>query len=162
MAEQWARGIAAIRIGLGVEFLIWGWAKIADGWLSSGAALTRELRSVDANPPALYSGFLSAVVVPNVDLFARLVTIGELVAGISLALGLLTRLGAGIGLCLVLNFLLMRGIGGTVASIDRIFFVACLVCILVGAGRVWGWDNRVRERALASRNRFVQLAGRMS
>ena len=162
MDQHWARGIAVIRIGLGIEFLIWAWTKVADGWLDTGAALARELRSADANPPPPYAEFLSGVVLPNGDLFAQLVTLGELGAGVSLTLGLLTRLGAGTGLCLVLNFMLMRGIAGPEASIDRIFFVACLVCVLVGAGRVWGIDSWLRAQALTSSKRIVQLAAGMA
>jgi uncharacterized membrane protein YphA (DoxX/SURF4 family) len=162
MEKHWAHGVAAIRIGLGVEFLVWGWEKYLGGWLTNGAALARELRGAAANPLPFYAEFLSGVVLPNVDLFAALVTLGELGAGISLTLGLLTRLGAGTGLLLVLNFMLMRGVAGTEPSIDRIFFVACLVCILLGAGRVWGWDARLRERALSSPNPILQLAGRMA
>jgi uncharacterized membrane protein YphA (DoxX/SURF4 family) len=162
MEQHWARGIAIIRIGLGIEFLVWGWSKYLEGWLINGGGLARDLQGADANPLPLYADFLTAVVVPNVDLFARLVTLGELGAGLSLTLGLLTRLGAGTGLLLVLNFLLMRGVAGTEPSIDRMFFVVCLVCVLVGAGRVWGWDARLRHRALASPNRILQLAGRMA
>jgi thiosulfate dehydrogenase [quinone] large subunit len=154
--------IAVIRIGLGIEFVAWSWAKMQEGWLQSGAALTRFLAADSGRAPGLYNDFLAAVVLPNAGLFAQLVTLGELAAGLSLAFGILTRLGAATGMWLVLNFMLMRGVVGIEASIDRIFFLACLGCLVVGAGRVWGLDGRIRALAESSNRRALRLAGTMA
>jgi uncharacterized membrane protein YphA (DoxX/SURF4 family) len=154
--------IALIRIGLGIEFLVWSWNKVQEGWLTSGSALVRFLAGDAGRAPDWYDQFLAAIVLPNADLFAQLVTFGELAAGLSLTFGILTRLGAAIGMWLVLNFMLMRGVVGIEASIDRIFFLACLGCLVAAAGRVWGMDGRIRALAESSNRRALRLAGTMT
>jgi uncharacterized membrane protein YphA (DoxX/SURF4 family) len=157
-----AHVIALIRIGLGIEFLFWAWAKVQEGWLNSGYAMARFLAADSGRAPDWYDYFLATMVLPNVDLFAQLVTFGELAAGLSLTFGILTRLGAVIGMWLVLNFMLMRGVLGIDASIDRIFFLACLGCLVAAAGRVWGLDGRIRALAQSSSRRALRLAGTMT
>jgi uncharacterized membrane protein YphA (DoxX/SURF4 family) len=82
---------------------------------------------------------------PNADVFARLFTLGEWVAGISLLLGLLTRLGALTGMWLMLNFMLLKGLPNIAGSIDRLFFLTCLVFLVTSAGLVWGLDGVLRR-----------------
>lgn len=145
-----AQTIALIRIGLGLEFLIWSWDKLHQGWLTSGAQLVQTVSGAVERAAGPYAGFLEEVVVPNAGLFAQFVTIGEIGAGISLCLGLLTRLGAATGMWLALNFMLMRGVLGVEASIDRVFFLGCAACLLTSAGRVWGLDGWLRDLTRAS------------
>jgi uncharacterized membrane protein YphA (DoxX/SURF4 family) len=142
-----AQGIALLRIGLGVEFIVWAGAKVQDGWLGSGAVLAQVLIEQSGRAPSPYAYFLSAAVLPHIDLFAQLVTLGEWTAGLCLALGFITRLGAITGMWLTLNFMLMRGALGVDASIDRLFFLACLVCFLTPAGMVWGVDGVLHARS---------------
>lgn len=93
-----------------------------------------------------YRPFLEDRVLPNADLFAQLVTIGEWAAGISLLLGLLTRVGALTGMWLTLNFMLMKGLANVSGSNDRLFFLSCLVFFLASAGLVWGVDGFLQRR----------------
>lgn len=59
--------------------------------------------------PGFYRVFLVHVAMPKIALFAQLVGCGELLVGLSLALGLLTRAGAIGGMFLMLNYLLAQG-----------------------------------------------------
>lgn len=56
-----------------------------------------------------YARFLREVVLPSTGTFAGLVTWGELLAGVSLTLGLGTRIGAAVAVFLFLNYGLMGG-----------------------------------------------------
>lgn len=56
-----------------------------------------------------YRHFLQSVVIPHATVFSYLVMAGELVAGLSLIFGLVTRLGAGVAMFLFLNYMLAKG-----------------------------------------------------
>ena len=107
---------------------------------------------------AFYRSFLDQVVVPNVDLFARLVAIGEFTVGLLLILGLLTRGAAMGGLWLNLNYMLMKGVMNNQANSDHLFLLAELVFLVTAAGRIWGLDALLRVR-LASIPVASWLAG---
>jgi uncharacterized membrane protein YphA (DoxX/SURF4 family) len=139
-----AQGLALTRIGFGLYFLAQAMAK-TPAWLSDGGPLGQQLQNQLPRSEAFYRPFLEGAVLPNVTLFAQLVTIGEWVAGLSLVLGLLTRLGALIGIWLTLNYMLMKGLPSLAGSSDRLFILACLVFVLASAGLVWGLDGRLRE-----------------
>jgi uncharacterized membrane protein YphA (DoxX/SURF4 family) len=134
------RALAVLRIGLGIEFFFWAAAKTSDGWLVDGSALAGQLYGFLPHAEGAYATFMEVVVLPNIDLFAKLVTLGEWTAAITLTLGLFTRVGALTGMWLMLNFMLMRGMFDVAGSIDRLFFLACFLCLVTTAGRVWGLD----------------------
>jgi thiosulfate dehydrogenase [quinone] large subunit len=154
------RAISLLRIGLGVEFIIWALDKTRAGWLSDGAALAQVLQDHAETAPGWYWEFLATVVLPNIDLFARLVTLGEWVAGVSLALGFLTPVGALTGMWLMVNFMGMRGVFSLEASIDRLFFLACLVCLVTAGSSAWALDSRLRA-LLRDFTRSVRGRGRV-
>jgi hypothetical protein len=83
-------------------------------------------------------------VLPNADLFARMIVFGEWVTALSLLLGFMTRLGAIAGIWLVLNFMLAKGLPTFEGSQDRLFVVACTVFAVSAAGLVWGLDGALR------------------
>src|SRR5213594_3428830 len=93
-----SRALAIARIATGLYFLVTAIGKL--GWYTSADALTRTTLSPQslANATPFYRSFLESVVVPNAGTFAVLVVTAELVVGISLTLGLLTRLGAIVGI----------------------------------------------------------------
>jgi len=73
------------------------------------------------------------------------VALGELTAGILLTLGLLTRLGAIVGMCLSLNYMMLGSLLANNRSIDHLFFLAELTLLLGAAGLVWGLDGQLRH-----------------
>jgi len=140
------KGLALIRIGLGSYFLADAWRKTTTGWFDNGDQLTSFVQShVDDAPPA-YTRFLTDIVGANVDVWATLVTLGEWAVGISLTLGLLTRLGAITGMWLMLNFMMAKGLPNIDGSIDRLFFLVLLVFTVTPAGLVWAIDGLIGPR----------------
>jgi uncharacterized membrane protein YphA (DoxX/SURF4 family) len=142
------QGLALIRVGFGLYFIVQAMGKTAQRWLVDGGALTQRLQRSLEGAESFYRPFLEGTVLPNSLLFSQLVTIGEWVAGLSLVLGLLTRLGSLTGMWLVSNFMLMKGLANDAGSSDRLFFLACLVFLLTSPGLVWGLDGSL-QRSLA-------------
>jgi len=156
MIVSTAKALAVIRIAFGLYYLSYAWDKISKGWLTDAGPLAAMLfGNPAAQPPTrgalatadpFYRGFLETVVQPNPLLFSQLVTVGEVVAATLLILGLLTRLGAGIGIWLNLNYMLMKGLASNGGSIDRLFDITLLMVLLASAGLVWGLDGTLREQ----------------
>ena len=93
------------------------------------------------NASAPYQYFLQHAIIPHATLFSYLVIVGELTAGLSLLLGLGTRVGSAIAMFLFLNFLFAKGrLFWSPDSEDAAVFFSALVCLLGAAGRVWGID----------------------
>jgi uncharacterized membrane protein YphA (DoxX/SURF4 family) len=136
-----AQCLAVIRIGLGLYFLSFAGQKLAGNYLSTGAALGRQLQQGLQGSQGFYQAFLSSLVIPNADLFARLVTLGELCVAISLILGLLTRAGGIVAIALNVNYMLMKGLLNGGGSVDRLFVLIELMLVVSAAGLVWGLDG---------------------
>ena len=149
MVISTAQGLTLARIGFGLYFIVQAWDKTTRNWLGDGGPLVQFLQRQVPQSEAFYRPFLEGSVLPNATLFAQLVTIGEWVAGVSLVLGLLTRVGALTGMWLTLNYMLMKGLPNLSGSVDRLFFLSCLAFLLASAGLVWGLDG-VLGRALGS------------
>ena len=151
-----AKALALCRIGFGLYYLSYAWDKTSKNWLVDAAPMGTFLfgnpnaqppsRGVVAGAEGFYRGFLESAVQPNPLLFSQLVTIGEWVAAILLTLGLLTRLGALIGIWLNLNYMLMKGLVSNGGSADRLFMLADLAFLLGAAGLVWGLDGFLRRQ----------------
>jgi uncharacterized membrane protein YphA (DoxX/SURF4 family) len=140
-----AHGLSLLRMSFGLYFLADAIKKTAGGWLNSGDGVASFIGANLEGAAAPYQGFLGAVALPNADRFAQLVVLGEWVVGASLLLGLLTRLGALVGMWLMVNFMLAKGLPNPEGSQDRLFFVACAVFALTAAGLVWGLDGALRQ-----------------
>lgn len=150
---MWPVAVARMLIGLlWLGSLRWKLPPDFDGGSERGL---REWLDLEVEHAAFgfYGQLVENVVIPNFTLFAWLVFLFELAVGVSLLLGLLTKLGALIGLAMSLNL----GIGllevpgewpwsyAMLAMWHGVFFVA-------GAGRVWGLD-----RLLSSSDRPTSL-----
>jgi uncharacterized membrane protein YphA (DoxX/SURF4 family) len=136
-----AQGLALTRIGFGIYFIVSALNKTTAGWLNDSGPLVQSVSRASPGSEAFYRPFLEGVVLPNASLFAQMVALGEWVAGLSLALGLFTRAGAVVGLTLVANFMLMKGLGNSMGSNDRLFAAACLAFALAPAGLAWALDS---------------------
>ena len=156
MIVSTAKALAVVRIAFGLYYLSYAWDKISKNWLTDATPLATMLfGNPAAQPPTrgalatadpFYRAFLETVVQPNPLLFSQLATIGEVVAAVLLILGLLTRLGAGIGIWLNLNYMLMKGLASNGGSIDRLFDICLLMVLLAAAGLVWGLDGVWRRQ----------------
>jgi thiosulfate dehydrogenase (quinone) large subunit len=145
------RGLALLRMGVGLYFIANGYDKVHAGWLSNGRQLQRMLQPALRRSPFWYAHFLQTTVLPHVTLFSRLVTTGELLVGISLVLGLLTPVGAIGAIFLTTNYMLQSPVANLITARDRLFMLCGLVFLLSAAGSVWSLDallsGMLRRRA---------------
>ncbi|MGB7363543.1 MAG: DoxX family protein [Rhodococcus sp. (in: high G+C Gram-positive bacteria)] len=115
----------ALRVGVGIVFLVHGLSKLENG------------------PATAFSGMLTGLSVPAPTLFAWLVTIAELVGGIMLIAGLLTRL---VTLPLIATmigaiFLVKIDVGiiadmGAGAELDIALLAGLVALLVMGPGRL--------------------------
>ena len=103
-----ARGLAALRLFLGVFFLFEGIGKI--GWLMDPSPLTTQLTGFLQGANQWNRAYLETVCLPGAAVFARLVLFGELATGVSLILGAYARYAAIAALLMVLNFHFASGV----------------------------------------------------
>ena len=96
---------------------------------------------------AFYGDLVSSIVIPNFTLFAWTVFLTELLVGLSLLTGTMTRLGALIGLLMAINL----GIGLLEVPGEWPWSYVMLAMwqatfVLAGAGRIFGVDGLLRKR----------------
>jgi uncharacterized membrane protein YphA (DoxX/SURF4 family) len=135
-----ARGLAVLRILIGVFFIAEGLSKI--NWLFDTGPLSRELSGYLTHAPTWSRWYLEHFAIPGTPLFARLVMLGEFGAGIALVCGFWTRLVAFLALAMVLNFHVASG------AIFKLSFlrngyglpvVGSLAALAIGGARLpWG------------------------
>jgi len=140
--------LVILRVHLGVILLITDAGKLLRGNAPFSVEMLSFLQGyVMRNASAPYQLFLQQVVIPHATIFSYLVMVGELAAGLSLLLGLGTRVGAAIAMFLFLNFMLAKGrLFWSPDSEDAAVFLSALVCLLGAAGRVWGIDAYLARR----------------
>jgi len=100
-ANTQARGLAALRLFLGVFFLFEGLGKI--GWLMDPSPLTAQFTTYLQTANQWNRAYLETVCIPGAAVFARLVLFGELATGTALILGAYARYAAIAALLMVLN-----------------------------------------------------------
>lgn len=137
--------LGLLRVYLGVVFLTAAVPKLNRDFTPSlvgfleGVALSKG--------HAFYQEFVRQVVLPNAPFFGWLVTWGELVVGVLLILGLLTRLSAVLALVLAVNYMFAKGAWfWTPSSNDAAFAVISLALVLGAAGRTLGLDAVLARR----------------
>lgn len=132
-------------------------------WLSHG--IPKFLNSAAYMPPSgfmpqivqksmmgqtgFYHDFLVNVVTPNINLFADLVRIGEVLVGCSLILGVFTRFGGLVGCFLTLNYMALNmefAHWETIGTLDAAAFILSFLMLVVPAGRVVGVDAMLVRR----------------
>jgi len=137
--------VLPIRLFCGYFFLKYGLQKATGGL--GGAVLRQTLDEWAAGTPyAFYRPFLLHVAMPYSDIFAVLVAVGELVVGVSLILGIATRLGALLGLFLCLNFMFAKGTPLLSVEQPTVFAIMLLTVYAGAAGRAFGFDQILKGR----------------
>ncbi len=142
--------ILILRLAVAILFIHLGYTKISSGWLSNSEPLKKSLVNFEQNAPSATKWYLDNVAKPGVDLWSKLIPLGETALGISLLLGLLVRLSTFVGILMVLNFHLTIG---TLLSLNffgsawAIPLVASLIVLnLTKAGRGYGVDSLLAKR----------------
>jgi uncharacterized membrane protein YphA (DoxX/SURF4 family) len=162
-ARQLGRGLAALRIFMGLVLFANGLSKLLDFrevevGPYSGFLITRdEARTIlefevnerngGTDVPVLPT-IVNDVILPNWGLFQWLLTVVELGVGAALIVGLATRGAALIGLGQQLFLQLVYLSSGRWMFEQPHEWVPLLILALVPAGRVWGLDRRLVHRGV--------------
>ena len=130
---------AFLRIYIGLFFLYAAHFKLNPAFF---AGLHNKLAYYANHDPLWFYGiFLSRVAVPNAFLFAILIVMGELFAGIFLTAGFITRIAAFVAIFLNLNYLFaMYWISQSELGVNLTFIVCELVIIFTDSGKTLGID----------------------
>lgn len=137
-----------LRLWVGLSFILAGQNKLGKGnWGAEYAPNVKGFVSSNLdNSYSFYRPFLEDIVLPNVQVFAVLVTWGELMFGILVLLGLFTRLGCAVGIFIILNFTFAVGRGIWLPGMDAAYIWALLTLLVAGAGRTVGLDSVIHRR----------------
>jgi thiosulfate dehydrogenase [quinone] large subunit len=141
-----ARGaLVLLRVYLGTIFLIAALPKLERNF-TLGLTEFVQLVGLQKGHP-FYQQFLERVVLPNPSVFAALVSWAELLVGVTLILGLMTRLSASLAMVLALNYMFAKGAWPWTPSSNDAAFVAIALALLIGAGgRTLGLDAFLARR----------------
>ena len=140
------------RVYLGIIFLYAAYSKLTVP-VGFPVALRGFLNAV-ALPNAYpwYKPFIQGVVLPHLSLFATLIIAGELVAGITLLLGIATRAGAIVAIVLNCNYLMAKGLPPWApSSNDAADIILAVTVLLCAAGQYYGLDAILTKRRYARR-----------
>ena len=157
------RAVAVLRVVVGAWFVKAVWTKVALGFVGFVPYPTvsprflrfhpkRVAEFAAGNPVDWYKDFLETVVVPHSALFATLQAYGEVVVGIGLILGLVTGLTAAVGLVLAVNYgLATQWMSFGQQGFHLLLITSMALFLLTRAGRVWGVDRWLLQRARGAR-----------
>lgn len=109
--RTYAFWLALFRMYAGAFWLAHGVPKFLMGakFLPPAGFMEQFLQQAVQKSPPFYQAFLSMDVIPHPGIFAELVRLGEVLVGVSLLLGFLTRLGGLGGMFLSANYFLATG-----------------------------------------------------
>lgn len=137
--------LVVLRVYLGAIFLLAALPKLQQEFTPSMIGFLQLVALEKGHP--FYQEFVRQVVLPNAPVFATLVTWGELLVGVSLILGLMTRLSAVVALLLVVNYMFAKGAWFWTPSSNDAAFAAISCALLIGAaGRTFGLDAFLAQR----------------
>lgn len=144
--------VALVRILTGAIWLIHALPKFMHGdtFVPPNGFFATYVQEGIAKTAGPYHDFLVNVVQPNAIVFADLVRVGELLVGVSLILGLFTRLGGFFGIVLPLDYMAARGALSTVSgwgSADATLALLSAISFVLPTGRVAGIDALMMRRA---------------
>ena len=137
--------ILILRLVIGGLFLSIGMEKFHDGWLTDSTHLAQSLAGYHQNATGWHLTYLNYVAIPYPDIWAKLMTIGELAVAASLILGLLVRLSSFMAIIMLLNF---HAANGNLYSLSffgspwaALLIAGFLILLVARAGRWAGIDG---------------------
>ena len=163
----WARenpdrlGIQIMRFIFGALWLSQGLSKVFkrdnDMYKDNNKFLDNLNYMKDTNPYPAVVSLLNEVLIPNVSVFLVLVVITELLIGLSLSLGLLSRLGSLLGGFMAINlWILTLGWGEWIWTYPLIFFPHVLL-FLSHVGKEVGVDRFLSEKENFTNKKLINL-----
>jgi thiosulfate dehydrogenase [quinone] large subunit len=162
-STAYATWLALVRILTGVMWLAHGIPKFtkSDSFMPPAGFITTYVTRGLQTTTGPYHDFLANVVQPNLQLFAELVRLGEVLVGIALVLGVLTRLGGLGGMLLTADYVAARGeifSPAALQSADFSLFVLSAISLVLPTGRIAGVDaffTRPKRAPAVVRAEFV-------
>ena len=155
-------GIFGLRIFVGSLFLRAFYYKVIGPGLPLGRTLERfveeeyvpQIEMGIANPPSVfgielgfYPWFLENVMMPPRYVIGPGILLAELLLGVSLVLGVGVRLSAALGALMTCCFALTKPFELLTVRSQTWLLTMCLLTLsLVAAGRIWGFDSRLKNR----------------
>jgi thiosulfate dehydrogenase (quinone) large subunit len=143
-----------VRVLIGAVWLNGGLEKMLNPGFPGQFAASLQAGGFVSQAPPFFRGFMNGYVVPNAELFAQFMRLGELMLGIALILGLLTNLAAigSVGLSAVI--LLSQGGVGLGAglgapeflTINVLVALISVVIVLSPGAKVISVDSRLVQR----------------
>jgi uncharacterized membrane protein YphA (DoxX/SURF4 family) len=150
--DRQGTGLAMLRIAIGIFFIFEGIGKIR--WFTDPSILAGQLDGwLHAVPAGSVSHvYLQRVAIPGVAVFARLVPIGELTAGVAMVLGFWTPLFAFVAFFMALNFQVASGALFRYSILTSGYGLPVLgstLALVVGGVRLpWGIRGATAARAI--------------
>jgi thiosulfate dehydrogenase (quinone) large subunit len=138
--------LVPLRLLCGLILLIEGWGKLQHGWLHGTPLLGLLDGWVESNKT--YAFFVPVVrsARAHPKIFGALITLGELSIGLSMLLGLLTRLFAFLGALMLFSIAFGAGQGLAPPGNALLMGAMFVLFILAPPGRVLGLDAALRAR----------------
>ncbi len=144
--------IAGSRILIGILWLFSLRWKLPPNFAPASGRGLMEWLLLEVQYPAFdfYANFVESIIIPNFTFFAWIIFLSELLVGLSLLTGTLTRLGGLIGLLMSLNLT----IGLLEVPNEWPWSYVMMVMwhgtfVMTAAGRLWGVDVWLRKRFTA-------------
>lgn len=143
-AKQYGAWLAVFRILVGAFWLIHGYGKVTDPqWALPNGNCYQIVTGMIGNTQGSIHDFVTGVVLPNIGVFAYLDAWGETLTGVSLVLGLLTRVGGLVGFFLPMLYFAMKGAYAHLdgyAGLDIMTALASALNLVLPTGAVFGID----------------------
>jgi uncharacterized membrane protein YphA (DoxX/SURF4 family) len=93
--------LLVVRIALGIFFIFEGWDKLP--WMTNPGLLAAALQKWADTGVPIAKWYIETILIPGVSVFARLVFLGEVAAGLALISGIWLRPAAILTFLMVLN-----------------------------------------------------------
>ncbi|HET6895280.1 MAG TPA: TQO small subunit DoxD [Candidatus Baltobacteraceae bacterium] len=162
MASHWtyAGWFTVLRLYAGAFWLVHGLPKFlnSSAFMPPSGYMPQAVQKAVMSQTGFYHDFLLNVVTPNVNVFAELVRLGEVLAGCSLILGVFTRFGGLVGCFLALNYMALKGEFSSwtaIGSLDAAAFMLSFLMLVIPAGRVAGVDAVLVRRPAVRKDVIV-------
>lgn len=144
-SRYYATWLAIFRIAAGLMWLAHGVPKFLQSarFMPPAGFMPMAVAHAVTSDGGFYHDFLVNVVTPHFAIFAELVRLGEVLVGLSLVFGFLTRLGALGGIFLALNYYLLNNpvlTFGSLGTLDVATLALSAINFVLPTGRMLGVD----------------------
>src|SRR5918995_2792001 len=144
-----------VRVLVGAVWLNGAIEKLLNPEFPQQFATSLQAGGFVSQAPPFFQDFMLDTVVPNAELFAQLMRVGELALGVALILGLLTNLAAigSVGLSVVIllsqgGVRLGTGLGAPeFLTINVVVALISLIILLSPGAKIFSVDSRLAQRS---------------